>query len=170
MAHRLPQLRLRPWSLAWLTGAALALIVGVRVASNYIARDRWSRPSSELAGTKFQFGSATFDIFNETGHDIQLRVSAGGKVLFERRVSANRTEPTPDDHVIGGYHGSFPWAEVTVEGFDTLTRFLEVSETEYLRRALTIDLGAPGDGDSGDHYFIRVTREGFDFRRGMFPS
>ena len=169
MALGLPPLRLRPWTLAWLTGSTLALIVGVRVASRYIARDRWSRPSSELAGTKSQFGTATFDIFNETGHAIQLRVSAGGRVLFERRMSADRTEPMPDDRRIGGYHGSFPWSEVTVQGFDTLTRFLEVSETEYLRRALTVDLEAPGDGVGGQ-YFIRVTRTGLDFRRGMFPE
>jgi hypothetical protein len=161
---------LRTGFLAGLLVLVLAAVVGVKVASNHLGRDRWIRPRSELAGTQFQFVPVGFYVFNETGHAIRVRVSAGGKLLFEQRVSAERPPSSTSVHQIGGYKGAFPWAVANVAHFDSLTRFLEVAETEYLRVSKTIDLEAiPNDGSQGS-FSIRVTGKGFEVTYASFPK
>ena len=158
--------RVRLRLLALAAVLALVALVGAKLAANYLARDQW-RPFP-LAGTKFQFTQARFFVFNETGHEIVLRVSSSGKLLFEKRLAAKRTPTWNSVQDIHRYQGRYPLAQIDVENYDILTRFLDLTESEYLRRTETVDLDAIPRSDRQGDFSIRVTTHGFKFEYAIY--
>ena len=158
--------RVRLRLLALAAVLALVALVGAKLAANYLARDQW-RPFP-LAGTKFQFTRTRFFVFNETGHEILLTVSSGGKLLFEKRLDAKRTPTWSPVQDIHRYQGRYPLAQIDVEKYDVLTRFLDLTESEYLRRTQTVDLDAIPRSDRQGDLSIRVMTHGFKFEYAIY--
>jgi hypothetical protein len=163
-----PHPRLRTWVLISAVGLAVVVLAGQRVAVNYIVRDRWE--PFPVAGTIFQFTRVTVFVFNDTGHEVHLSVSAGGKLLFEQQLDAERPPERPPDsgavHQIHAYEGKSPYAAVTVENYDTLTREIEITESLFLHRTEIVDLESIADRQ-GD-LSIRVTKRGFEVKRAKY--
>jgi hypothetical protein len=136
---------------------------------DYIARDRreyWG--PSRIVGTKFQFATARFFIFNETGHQVSLTVTSSGKQLFEQWLDAELVQDPEAGRQPHTYADRYPYASVYVPDFDTLTRSLDLNESLYLHRSETVDLDAIPRSERQGDLSIRITDRGFEVKYAIY--